>query len=284
LKNTLYKAFRSIKKYITRQFGLIENNKLFVHTAATSYYILFSLSPFVILIVALIPYTPLTKESIIFALNNFLPATLASFGVGLINEIYSLSGIILPISLVVILWSASLGVKSVRDALTQIYHFYDHKNPVKRYGISMLNTLIFIILLMVVVIFGVLGQPIYDLIDNFLPDIPGAIGKLLQFHNILSILATFLISTLAYLYLPPSRNKFKEQWVGILFTVIVQFIFSKIFSWYITIVNGYSMYGSLAIIVVILFYVYWNIFILFLGAQINADIKKQKELRNEETF
>lgn len=284
MKSVLYKISQNIKKYFVRQLDLVDNNKLFVHTAATSYYILFSLSPFVILIVAIIPFTPLTKESIIFGLNNFLPATLASFGESLINEIFNLSGIILPISLIVILWSASLGVKSVREALTQIYHFYDHKNPVKRYGISMLYTLIFIFLLLIVVVFGVLGQPIYELIDNFLPDLPGVIGQALQFHNILSVLATFFISTLCYLYLPPSKNRFKEQWVGILFTVVIQFIFSKIFSWYITIVNGYSMYGSLAIIVVMLFYIYWNIFILFLGAQINADIKKQRDLRNEETF
>jgi len=284
LKNTLSKAFKSVKNYVVRQFQLLDENKVFVHTAATSYYILFALAPFLILIVALIPYTPLTKESIIFGMNNVLPATLASFGETLINEIYNLSGIILPISLVVILWTASLGVKSCREALTQIYHFYDHKNLVKRYGAYIVCTLIFIVLLMVVIIFGVLGQPIYDLIADFVPELPGVIGKLLQFHNILSILATFTICTISYLYLPPSKNKFKEQWVGIVFAVVIQFAFSKIFSWYITIVNGYSMYGSLAIIVVILFYVYWSIFILFLGAQINADIKKQRDLKNEETF
>lgn len=284
MKSTLYSVTKAVKTYLKRQFILLDDNRVFEHTASTSYYILFSLSPFVILILAIIPFTPLTKESIIFAINNFLPATLASFGEGLINEIYNLSGIILPITLVVILWSSSLGVKSVRDGLTDIYHFYDHKNQVIKFGLPILYTLIFIAILLVVVVFGVLGQPIYELVINFLPDIPGVFGKLLQFHNILIVVGTFIITTLSYLFLPASRNKFREQWVGIIFTVVVQFVFSKIFSWYITLVNGYSMYGSLAIIVVLLFYVYWNIFILFLGAQINSDIKRQKELKNEETF
>lgn len=284
MKNALYKAWRSVQKYVIRMYEQIDSNHLFVHTASISYYILFSLSPFVILLVAIIPFTPLTKESLILGLSRILPASLATFGQSLINEMYNLSGVILPISLAIILWSASLGVKSIRDALTEIYHFYDHKSVVKRYALSMFFTLVFIVLMMVIIIFGILGQPIYELLDGILPELPQTISSILQFNNIFTILATFIVTTLCYIFLPPGRNKFREQWVGIVFTVIVQFIFSKLFSIYITLVNGYSVYGSLAIIAVLLFYVYWAIFILLLGAQINADIKTQKDLRNEELF
>ncbi len=48
------------------------------------------------------------------------------------------------------------------------------------------------------------------------------------------------------------------------------FLFSKLFSWLIDRFNIYSMYGSLTIVIISMFWLYYSMYFLFFGAFINT--------------
>ena len=72
-----------------------------------------------------------------------------------------------------------------------------------------------------------------------------------------------------YTFVPSARMKYVYQLPGAVFSAIVWYAFSWIFSVYVSFPNSYSIYGSLATPVVMMFWLYFCIYIFLIGAFIN---------------
>ena len=66
------KTLNVVKRFAN---GLSENN-LNAHAAASAFYMFMSLVPFVALISAIIPYTGLREETLLYVLSRYLPDAL----------------------------------------------------------------------------------------------------------------------------------------------------------------------------------------------------------------
>ena len=72
-----------------------------------------------------------------------------------------------------------------------------------------------------------------------------------------------------YTYIPDTKLKFTEQVPGACFAAVVWSVFSWGFSMYVSYGNGYSIYGSLTIIVIIMLWMYFCMYIILIGAYLN---------------
>jgi membrane protein len=68
---------------------------------------------------------------------------------------------------------------------------------------------------------------------------------------------------------PDKKMKYKKQLPGALFSAILWYVFSYVFSLYVDRFNGYSIYGSLTFVVVIMLWFYFCMYIILMGAQMN---------------
>ena len=82
------------------------------------------------------------------------------------------------------------------------------------------------------------------------------------------VLTLFFITL--YVWLPNKRPKAKSQVFGACFAATGWLIFSFFFQIYLQYFGGFSMYGSLTTIIVVMIWLYSLMYILLLGAEWNS--------------
>ena len=84
---------------------------------------------------------------------------------------------------------------------------------------------------------------------------------------------------LIYNFIPRKKNKFVHHIPGATLASLGWVLISKIFSIYLIVFKDFSiMYGSLTTIILIMMWVYFCIYIIFLGAELNS-FKIKKKLK-----
>ena len=99
-----------------------------------------------------------------------------------------------------------------------------------------------------------------------------------------------VFSLLIYKFLPNRRDKFRKQIPGAVFTALGWMVISWIFSVYVDVFQGFSsMYGSLTTIVLIMLWMYFCMYSILLGGELNIEMydklftgKRDKKERTEE--
>ena len=76
--------------------------------------------------------------------------------------------------------------------------------------------------------------------------------------------------------LPAKKNRPRTQLIGAAASSLIWILFTKLFSAYLSTFNGYSMYGSFAVILVIGVWLYAGMYIMFMGALVNQMIASRK--------
>ena len=102
------------------------------------------------------------------------------------------------------------------------------------------------------------------------------IDFVIEIRTITTICFLIVVSVVLYEFLPNKRGKLKNQLPGAIFTAFGWTLASFLISIYMDIFKGFSnMYGSLATIVLIMLWLYFCMYIMLLGGEINDLIEKR---------
>lgn len=250
----------------------MRNDHINESSAECSYYVILSFIPFLILLLTLIQYTNIEPQQLFETISNVIPETMKEMMLGIIREVYSKSLGTISISLIFILFSADRAVFALSKELHFIYKFDDSKNKSIIYLkiVSLLQTILFIILITLGLGIMVFGKPVIATIKDH--------ANILQNYTIFSEIITtiilfvilFLILVLMYKFIARKRMKIKEQIRGALFASIAINIVSFVFSKYLEIFRGFSTtYGSLTALMLVMMWTYSCFYMIFIGAEIN---------------
>ena len=92
-----------------------------------------------------------------------------------------------------------------------------------------------------------------------------------QSHLFLRLHSLVSFSALIYTFVPGGRRRMRDQLPGALFTAVVWFVFSSIFTYYIRTSWKLSyIYGSLTSIILVILWLNVSINVMFLGAGVNG--------------
>lgn len=240
-------------------------------SAECSYYIILAFVPFLILLISLIQYTGIEPNTIYDLIVKFVPQTMSEQVIGIIQEVYSKSIATISISIIFTFFSAQKGFFSLVKGLNKIYEIKDVKYLNLRLR-SILNTIIFIIIMVLILAFSIFGNDIFNLLKMHIPFFRELISFIIS--KIIIILFTFLVYIGIYKFIPKHKVSFKSQAIGALIGSLGLLLVSYVFSKYLSIFRGFSiMYGSLTAIMLVIMWTYTCIYTLFLGAEINKLIK-----------
>jgi membrane protein len=181
-------------------------------------------------------------------------------------------GLTLAASLLLSLWSANGGVKSVFDALNIAY-----EEPEKRGFIGLtLQSLLFTggaLLFVILALTGIVVVPVA--LQFFGLDQKAWYVALLRWPALLLI----LIFSLAVLYrFGPSRNRPQWRWVspGGVLAAVLWVIASVLFSYYVGHFGSYDKtYGSLGAAIGFMTWIWISTIVVLLGAELNAEVERQ---------
>ncbi len=278
------KFVQMIKEFSSR----IMEDHVGAYAAQGAFFILLSFIPFMMLLLNLIQYTPLTEEMVSSAVMAVIPEDFHGVMNAIILEIYRRSSVILPVSALVALWSAGKAVTSLTYGLNTIFHVRETRNYFINRLRSMIFTLIFIVALLVTLVLMVFGRSIQNWLADVFPAAAEFTGILMSLRTVITMAALMFAFTLLYRFIPNRKASLESQIPGALVCTISWQVLSVGFSFYLQYFPGVSrMYGNLTTIILLMLWVYFCMYLILLGAELNDYAEKrmaeaEKEQKNTE--
>lgn len=240
--------------------------------AGVAYYAFFSLFPFVLGFLA-IGGMVLNSESLYLRFLDFIAESLpgsAEFITRNVEQIVRLRSALGIIAVVALLWSASAVFGAINRVINRAWHIYQDSpfyvaKPAQLLMLLLVGCLFLLYATVTSAIeilmerdLGLPGQRVFlelGLGGIALRAVPWAIS-----------LSIFL---LLYRYVPRCRTYWRYTWPGALCATVLFELGKELFTWYLGSIANYSqVYGSLASVMILLFWIYLSALILILGAEI----------------
>lgn len=269
VKQKLKRGYKIIENVCTN----INNHNISAYSAQCAYYTILSFIPFTILLITLIQYTNIDQQTLFDGISKIIPASMNEFVLGIVKEVYSKSIGTISISIIFTIWSAGKGLFALIKGLHAVYDVNDKKSNSAIYlkMMSIVQTIIFIILITVGLIVLVFGNSLMSIIKSHF----GAFEDFTMLSAILAeigfVLGTFIIFLFLYKFMPKHNVTFKSQIVGAMFGAVSLNVVSFVFSRYLDIFKGFSItYGSLTTLMLVMMWTYSCFYTIFLGAELNV--------------
>ncbi len=239
--------------------------------AQSAFFIFLSFFPIINLIICIPKLLPFTQEQMLELIYYVLPSSFEEYVAGLIKEMYdNSSNSITIISLVVAVWSAAKGLTAVRYGLNEVYRSRESRNYFIIRSISAVYTIVFVIIVLLLVPLNMFGTQIALYILNQFPHFTDVTLLVYSIRSSATLILLFVMFDLMYTIVPSKKLKLRKQMPGALLSAFLWVIITKIFSLYIDYYASKSfMYGSLTTVIMLMFWMYFVIYSIFIGAQLN---------------
>lgn len=263
-------------KEIRSFMKMFKSSQVTIYASSAAFYIFLSIIPLIVLLFTIIPYTPLTQESVLKVLFEVLPDSLDGFTQGVVAEVYDKNITILSVSAVVLLWSASKGMQAITMGLNSINGVKETRNFILLRLEACLYTLILLVVLIISMGLFIFGSFVLDQLVLRI-HIDEIYKVIVDFRFLVEWIFYALPITILYAWVPNHRTKPHTQCLGAVFTGVTWTLFSYAFSLYLNYFPAFSIYGSLTTVIITMFYLFVAMNLMFMGALINVFYKKKSE-------
>lgn len=255
---------------IGRDFSAqMKKQNISAYAASIAFFFFLSIVPMLMVICMVIPYTPLTEENLVQAVTDITPDRVDPVVEGLIADVYDKSAGILSIAVIATLWSAAKGVMALMQGLNAVNGVDEKRNYFVIRAVACLYTVVMLIVVILSLFINVFGNQLVNLALHRIPQLQKLVVFLMHFRFLVVWAVLTLLFATVYAFMPDDKLRFREQIPGATFAAVVWSIFSWGFSMYVDYSNSYGIYGSLAIIIIILLWMYFCMYIIMIGAYLN---------------
>lgn len=239
------------------------------YAAQSAFFIILSIIPFLMLLVSLIQYTPVTEGMLMQVVNRMMPDYIAPFLIGMIHEVYSKSIGLISITAISAIWASAKGIQYLSGGLNEVYDIMETRNFVMLRFHAILDTLVFIAVLVLSLVLLVFGNAIQGMLMEYIPLVGRLTHVVLSFRTLIMMAVFVFFFTLLYKFLPNRKATLRSQLPGGVLCALAWSVFSFGLSVYVDEFNGFSMYGSLTTIALLMLWMYFCMYILLICAEIN---------------
>lgn len=259
----------------------IQKDFVAVFSAQAAFFTILSFFPFIMFLLTLLQYLPIQEHVMMKTFNDMLPKALNSYIVLIVSEVYDhTTTTIVSLTAITALWSASKGFLALVRGLNSVYNINETRNYFKLRFISTLYTLAFTILIILTLILLVFGNQLYLWIENHAPDFIDVAVLIISLRAIVTLILLTFFFELMFVVIPNRKTTIMTELPGAIIAAAGWLGFSYLYSFYIDNMGNFSStYGSLTAIVLLMLWVYFCMYILFIGAEINAYLTEHHLLK-----
>ncbi len=243
--------------------------------AQLSYYLLFSLFPFLFFLVTLAAYLPFAHGAVEASLQRIAPLVPGDALSLVQDQLNSLVNQprpkLLTIGLVVALWSASRGMDALRTALNLAYHVPESRPYWKTQGVAILMTVVGTLLIPVSFTVFLLGGRVGEWLAERLhiESVFYLIWSWLRWPFTAALV--MLVLALCYYVLPDVKQRFKYITPGSVMGTVLWLASTWGFTQYVEHFGKFNVtYGSIGGVVVLMLWLYITGLIFIVGGELNA--------------
>ena len=257
----------------------VTKDRISLVAGGSAFFLILALFPALAALVSLygLIADPATLEQQIATLSGVLPGgaldILREELHRLVTQNNSSLGFAFVFTLLISLWSANNGIKTLFMAMNVAYDEEEKRSFIKLNLVSLGFTLL-----------AMIGAVALVSATIVVPALIGLLGLGGTASWLITILRWPLLLVLVGLGIAalyrwgPSRAPPRWRWIswGTLITALLWLIVSGLFSWYVANFGSYNAtYGSLGAIIGFMMWTYISIFILLIGAELNSEIEHQ---------
>ncbi len=255
--------------HLKQQF---KKNELTALGAQLSYYLILSFFPFLIVLIVLLNFTPLTEGQTISQLSYILPDEVFQLTLTILDEIRSgLNATLLSASSLATIWAASKGTSALIKGLNKAYQVSENRSFFRLRAMGIVFTFALAFIIIFSLFFLVFGRFIGLAISEYL-GFPEAFLSLWEYLRYgIPLLVLFFIFTLLFRIGPNYALGFRDVYPGAIFSTLGWIIISLIFSSYVNNYGAFSrLYGSIGAVIALLIWLNISSLIVLIGGEINA--------------
>lgn len=269
--------------------ALIADN-LLGRAAELGFYFLFALFPTLFCASSLLGLAARSASSIYYKLLEYLALVVPTSALGMVLTTYnetttSATSGKLTFGLIAAIWSASVGVSAIQDALNTVYNVRDHRSYFQA-RLSAIGVTIALSGLATLTLAAMLGGDFFAAVaharipNSFAAALFALVGRVIFWTAAAALL--MLCFAVIYYWAPGVRKR-RWRWLtpGATIGILAWLLVSLGFRLYLHYFNFYSItYGSLGAVIILLMWFYITGFMLLLGAEINSEIEAAAMERN----
>lgn len=262
----IWKIFGNVKTFLDK--CRVDNITAFA--AQSAFFILLSAIPFIMVFSSMLKYTPITQDFLTQAVKMYMPSYISPLMISVIREVYSQSIGLTSIAAVVAIWSSAKGLQYLGTGLNMVNNCQETRNWFVLRFRAIGYTLVLILTLVVVLVLLVFGSTLQKAALKYVPIISNFMSLLIGIRVIVVMGLLIIFFALIFKMLPNRKVSFKSQLPGAVLSAVSWYVFSFALSIYVEYFNGFSTYGSLATIVLVMLWLYFCMYILLLCAETNV--------------
>lgn len=247
-----------------------KRDRINAFAAQVAFFMLLSAIPLLMVFAALLQYTPVTEGVVLDIAKKSVPEYIAPVVVYVINEVYTKSFGILSVAAIAALWSASKGVHYMAEGLNVVNNIVESRNWFILRLWAVVYTVVFVAAISLMLVLMVFGKSIHAFFYMKVPWLEHIISTILSFRGLLMMGILIILFTVIYKYIPNRKQTFRSQFPGAVLCALAWYGLSFGMSIYVDYFNGFSMYGSLTTIVLVMLLMYFCMYALLLCAEFNV--------------
>lgn len=250
--------------------GRCADDHMGAYAASCAYFLIISFIPFFMIFVAICRKINADLSALNDSFLMLLPEGLRSYVSTIMTEVDLKSYSYVPISIVVLLWSAAKFVHALTNGLNVIGKVKETRGWLFLRIRSMVLVALSILAAAGIVTLSVFGQRIKAVIEVSYPTINMIVTFIQTFRILFSYAALIILFLLIYTFLPNKKYTLKSQLPGALIVATLWMFISYLISlYYEHNANFTAIYGTLTGLILAMFWIYFMSYFLLFGAEIN---------------
>lgn len=258
--------------------GRMNRHHIAAYAATCAYFLVISFVPFMLIFFVISRQTQVNSTYLLNGIIEVVPIGLKDFTSTIIEEVYHKPFKVVPISIIILVWSASKFFHALTKGLNVISGAVESRSFLYLRIRSMLYIIILLVFIFAALQISVFGRTINEYIAAKMPDVKDFLDFIYPFRSILAYFGLLCILLFVYKFLPDCHYTFKSQLPGALITSTLWMFFSYIVSLYFM-RSGSLMttYGSMTGIVLAMLWLYFCMLFVLVGAELNRMIYEDPE-------
>ena len=245
------------------------------HASSIAYYSFLSIVPLLALCISLISLTGLDQQQVLDFLAAFVPDALSEFVSNLVSDAFARAGFAFSLSTLSLLWSASKGAKAMRVGLNAAYRVQETRGFVATVIISVV-AVVTLGLLIAATMWMVFGNSLLRALSQNIPGLHLYDGATEFLEAAALLVAGIVVLALCYTWLPMGKRRFSAQLPGAACALVGCSVLTFGFRFYVDHLADYNViYGSLATVAMLLFWMYLIFYVLIAGAFVNRRLEER---------
>lgn len=259
------------ERFITYMAGIIKSGILPQKASQLAYSFVLSFIPLTVLLISFLGRFALPSDEVYAFMKIMLPKDAYEIVSGIIDEVI-ISADIGKLSVFPLIYFSSHATRAVIRTTDSVYSETPQRGGIKLYLISVIYAVLLFIcigILLVAVVFGdVLLKYFFGLFQISSSGMIWQIADIVRFLFAFFILWGFL--SMVYIASPNVKLRFRQVYIGSLFSSAGWIAVSRIFGYYVNNFSGYGiLFGSLGGIFILLVWLYISSYIMLVGVYIN---------------